>query len=232
MTNHEIDQSTPENFNVVTSDILSDAKKKYLSAQELDIPSLGESAMRYVKPTFSDSLDFDLRRIILRPNQFGNDLRNIHPSERGEIDPDRVNSAEFRVARSGIDRTLRRKALSLYIPSVKDIVFTNLPGVLPFALMSVDQMDGGKLQAAKKILFVESNYAQLFRLRQLNRDIFDNDLIERVADGDIDLDKPAQSFLKADIRTATIDSTTQNYANSSRLLLNWGELISENIAEW
>lgn len=231
MTNHEIDNSTPKNFNQVTNNILIEAKDRYLSAQQLDLQIFGKSAMRYVKPTLQNNLDFDLRRIILKPNPRGNDVRNIHPSERSEIDPDREDSTELSVIRAGIDDKLRRKVLSVYVPSVDGTVFTELPGALPFALMSIDQIDSGKLQKGKKTLFVESNYAQLFRPRQLSRDIFDTDAIRRVVNGDIDLDAAPPTFLNADIKT-TIDSTTVNYAKSSSLLLTFGEFISENIDEW
>lgn len=231
MTSHEIDHSTPENFNVITGDILIEAKKKYLRAQQLDLPIFGESAMRYVKPTLQDNLDFDLRRILLRPNQLGNDVKNIHPSERGTVDPDRGDSTELSVIRAGISHRLRRKVLSVYVPAVDGIVFTELPGALPFVLIGIDQMDRGKLRADKKILFVESNYAQLFRPRELSRDIFDNDTIRKASHGDIDLDAAPPTFLNANIKTA-IDSTTQNYAVSSDLLLTFGEFISENIDEW
>jgi hypothetical protein len=231
MTNYEIDQSTPENFNEVTSNILIDAKDRYLSAQQLDLRSFGKSAMRYVKPTLQNNLDFDLRRILLRPNPRGNDVRNIHPSERSEVDPDSEDVTELSVIRAGIDDKLRRKVLSVYVPSLDGIVFTELRGALPFVLMSIDQMDGNKLQKGKHTLFVESNYAQLFRPRQLSRDIFDNDLIRQVANGDIDLDAAPPTFLNADVKT-TIGSTTINYAKSSGLLLTFGEFISENIDEW
>jgi hypothetical protein len=117
------------------------------------------------------------------------------------------------------------------VPSLDGIVFTELRGALPFVLMSIDQMDGNKLQKGKHTLFVESNYAQLFRPRQLSRDIFDNDLIRQVANGDIDLDAAPPTFLNADVKT-TIGSTTINYAKSSGLLLTFGEFISENIDEW
>jgi len=231
MSSPETYQPTPEDFNEVTNNILIEAKNRYIRAQQLDLPTFGESAMRYVKPTLQDNLDFDLRRIILRPNQLGNDARNIHPSERIEVDPDREDSTELSVIKAGISHNLRRKVLSVYVPAVEGVVFTELPGALPFVLMRIDQMDRGKLREDKKILYVESNYAQLFRTRELKRDIFDNATIEQALRGDIDLDAAPPTFLNPDIKT-TIGTTTVNYAERSSLLLTFGEFISENIDEW